>query len=320
MGWKVSGTIHKHVPPGSGGQVTYTGVRKKYTADGDVVEEQLISTDNKDYLSENNTSTALIDWAISNGHAQKLEGRDNGTTWYGAQKEMDEDKKYSGMSKGAHYKKAMEHKEFAQVYIKGNKFYDAYGKGKGDLRDLSNEELQEIRAGDEWEEFLEFGLGVRRDKIESTWGDEGTIGTEEMPNLKAEDLQDWATGKASGYTFGAGEDDYGVKLTEGSTIDDDTPEGEDPFEYRELEGETSGVFSEAEDARFDYIDDLDVDGATKDALTMQLKNIRSEEASAREDYRDKVEGTGGYSDILDELLTEFGEDTTAVGIDKETAL
>ena len=213
---------------------------------------------------------------------------------------------------------ARKYKKFTDMAYEGNPFYDKYGK-TADLRDLTGEDLEEIRKGESedgsFEDFLRYGLGVKEDKIQNyTEGGDWEVGG--IPtSMNAEDLEEWSSGKKENFEFDAGK----IKVsTEGQEEDVSSEE----FQYKELEEEEA--FTEAEDKRFDYIDQLSAEdgytGDVKEIMKDSLRAIRKQEKDARDIYRDASTEGGGYTDMLNELMSTFERGASELNIDKESAL
>ena len=289
-------------PPSSGGTRIRVYVKQHKTDTGKVNKEQLI--------------------AHANGKEIVIKTKKAGKTGLGTWKKLKEGKRFNKTeSEYEDYLRSdgLGHKEIADHYLKGNNFYDKYGK-TGDLRDLTGEELNEIRNSDDYEDFLRYGIGIKDDKIEKYTKD-GSWAIDEIPSeINADDLAEWSSGKKAGYEFDA----TGISPIEGSTLpSDDATEGEgEEFQYKQLLQESE--FGLGEDKRSDYIDMLDTqDIYSSDMIgnmRTALDNIRSDEEDARQTYREASTGGGGYSDMLSELMSTFERGTSELNVDKEIAL
>lgn len=304
-------TYHKKQPTTiEGGKDVDLYIRRTKTSTGKTYSEELIAVPRGANLGSS--------------EAKLLETRKGGKTDVGGlRKEL---KNKMGTSKEAMTELARKYKKFTDMAYEGNPFYDKYGK-TADLRDLTGEDLEKIRKGESedgsFEDFLRYGLGVKEDKIKNyTEGGDWEVGG--IPtSMNAEDLEEWSSGKKENFEFDAGK----IKVISGETGENQFPEqGEDvsseEFQYKELEEEEA--FTEAEDKRFDYIDQLSAEdgytGDVKEIMKDSLRAIRKQEKDARDIYRDASTEGGGYTDMLNELMSTFERGASELNIDKESAL
>ena len=177
-------------------------------------------------------------------------------------------------------------------------YYFDYGKTGNIPSDNVIEDIKEDEG--QWRDFLQFGMGVKEDKLDKYITGDAKFGDliyGEDKNITSQDIEDWSKGAMENYEF------------EGSTYD---PTGGTALaEGQEFETPPDITVQQnpSADPRRSWIDEHpDLTREQKEDWSTKLDEIQAEEFKARETYSTALTGAGGYEEKISELEDIYKEE------------